>query len=256
MINTGAYAEFMVSVDNHTLSVIEADATLVNPYSVQRLPIHVAQRYSFVLNANMSTETNYWMRANMITGCFTYVNPVLVADLLGVVSYSGNATLMPTGESVNWSSSLPTQCIDLSESDLVPLQYDPPPAAARMYQMDFSFVVGANTLVDAVFNGTTWSPLTNTSTLLEATAGMTSGDASAWDVDGQVGLFNANQLVMGVGSQGVEVVDILISSQDDNAHPFHLHGHTFVSLARLAPFFRHSVHNTVPSPAKSLQKLL
>jgi FtsP/CotA-like multicopper oxidase with cupredoxin domain len=78
-------------VDNHTLSVIEADATLVKPVSVHRVPIHVAQRYSVILDTNQSTSTNYWLRGAMVTNCFTGNNPVLDPTTKAVISYSGTA---------------------------------------------------------------------------------------------------------------------------------------------------------------------
>ncbi|KAG0289678.1 hypothetical protein BGZ96_006803 [Linnemannia gamsii] len=43
IINTGSFADFKVSVDEHELTVIEADGVDMVPVKVQRVPIHVAQ---------------------------------------------------------------------------------------------------------------------------------------------------------------------------------------------------------------------
>ncbi len=229
MINTGAFTEFEVSVDNHSVSVLEADGTLTVPYAVDRIPIHVAQRYSFVLDANQTTSTNYWLRANMITSCFTGTNPVLDSSLKAIISYSGNETIIPSPDSMDWASTISVSCHDLNETDLIPMIYSPPPPADTVYRVDFSFNIGAYALDRALVNGTSWSPLTNTTTLIQATDGMNSAHSSSWELDGTVGAFDDGQFVLGVGSKGIETVDIVLYSLDEGSHPFHLHGHIFVS---------------------------
>ncbi|KAK4234026.1 multicopper like protein [Achaetomium macrosporum] len=236
LINTGAFAEFDVSADNHTLSVIEADATLVNRVLVHRVPIHVAQRYSVILHSNQSTSTNYWLRGSMITNCFTGDNPVLDTTTKAVISYSGNSTILPSDASVDWTDALPIHCIDLEDTALVPSQQEAPPGATKMWRLDFSFGIGAMQLDRAKFNGTTWSVLGNTTTLMQAVDGLggeaqgssvSNSSRNTWAVEGQVGAFGSNQFVLGLSKDQIDVVDILLYSLDEGSHPFHLHGHTF-----------------------------
>ncbi|KAB5517485.1 multicopper like protein [Coniochaeta sp. 2T2.1] len=211
LINTGAFAEFQLSIDNHTLSVIEADGTLVNPYPVHRLPIHVAQRYS--------------------------VNPVLDSTTLAVVSYSGKNTISPAeGLSVDWKDAYDVVCEDLDPGLLVPAVREVPPPATAFYRVDFSFGIGAYQLDYAKVNGTTWAPLVNTTTLMEAVDGLAQGGGK-FSTAGQVGAFEANQFVVGVSNDSVEVVDVLIYSLDEGSHPFHLHGHQFWILQEGSGFF-------------------
>ncbi|KAK1752643.1 multicopper like protein [Echria macrotheca] len=235
LINTGSFAEFEFSVDNHSLSVIEADGVLVHPQSVHRLPIHVAQRYSAVLTTNASHSTNYWLRAEMVTFCFTGTSPVLDPTTKAVISYSGNATILPSESSVDWSDPRLTICQDLDESKLVPAVEKSPPPATTLWRIDFSFGIGDHQLDRAKVNGTIWSPLINTTTLISAVDGLSgkaNGNASAWAVDGQVSSFSADQFVVGVSAEAVEVVDILLYSLDEGSHPFHLHGHQFWILQK------------------------
>ncbi|KAH8902464.1 multicopper like protein [Coniochaeta sp. PMI_546] len=228
LINTGAFAEFQLSIDNHTLSVIEADGTLVDPYPVHRLAIHVAQRYSVVLTTNQSTSTNYWIRAAMNTFCFTGDNPVLDPTTMAVVSYSGNNTIAPAvNSSVDWKDAYDIVCQDLDPTLLVPALRTAPPPATKFYRVDFSFGIGAYQLDYAKVNGTTWSPLGNSTTLIEAVDGLGKGEAGKFGVAGQVGAFESNQFVVGLSNGSVEVVDVLIYSLDEGSHPFHLHGHQF-----------------------------
>ena len=247
MINSGAFTEFEASVDNHTLTLLEADGTIVKPHDVQRIAIHVAQRYSFIMDADQSTETNYWFRGNMIAACFGASNPVLDLATKAVISYSGNATTAPTNKSQDWSSVVPEECVDLQESDLIPSIYDPPPPADTVFQASFSFNTGPSLVDIAIINGTSWTAMQNQSTLIQAVNGLSSGNVSAWSVQGAIPAFENNQFVVGVGKGGYEVVDVLLYSEDDGAHPFHLHGHKFVSL----PSSKRRTHRcflSLPSP--------
>jgi iron transport multicopper oxidase len=45
---------FIFSIDNHTMSVIEADAVNHKTQVVDSIQIYAGQRYSFILNANQS----------------------------------------------------------------------------------------------------------------------------------------------------------------------------------------------------------
>jgi len=229
LINTGAFAEFDLSVDNHSLSIIEADATLVRPHAVHRLPIHTGQRYSVVLDTNQSATTSYWLRGSMIEWCFTGKNRVLDPTTKAVIVYSDHSATIPSESSRDWADAHPDECTDLDEKALVPALAMRPPPATTFHRIDFSFGIGANQMDYAKVNGTTWAPLANSTTLVDAVDGLNSAQATAWAGKGVVGTFGANQFVVGVSSGTVDVIDILLYSLDEGGHPFHLHGHEFVS---------------------------
>lgn len=65
------------------------------------------------------------------------------------------------------------------------------------------------------FLRTSWKPLTHSSTLFQSADGVNPGS-------------NIDQLI--VRTEGIEVVDIVIRSDDDNPHPLHLHGYKFFVL--------------------------
>jgi FtsP/CotA-like multicopper oxidase with cupredoxin domain len=220
LINTGAFAEFQVSVDNHTLSVVEVDATQVTPTTVNRLAIHIAQRYSVILTANQ-TATNYWIRAQMNTFCFSNPNPVLDADVRALLTYT-NTTTTPS-DSADWSTALQPACEDLDASTLIPTVVDQPPPPTAMYLIDVSFQIGAYTLDRAYINSTTWMPLADP-TLNQAVAGLQKDNAS-FTTSGLSSAFDPSQFVVSIPDY--QVVDLLIYSLDEGAHPFHLHGHVF-----------------------------
>jgi len=239
VINVGAFAEFSLSIDNHSLTAVEADGTLVVPNTspLHRIPIHVAQRYSFILDANQTTDTNYWVRGSMVTSCFTGDNPVLDPTTKAVISYSGNPTLAPTGASMDWADANPARCVDLDPSTLVPAIVSRPPPATKFYRIDFSFGIGAYQMDYAKVNGTTWhAPPNNTNNLMQAVGGLNGPKVSALGGAGVVGdVFDSNQFVVGVSNDTADVVDILLYSLDEGGHPFHLHGHDFVRDTDTSP---------------------
>jgi FtsP/CotA-like multicopper oxidase with cupredoxin domain len=227
LINTGAFGEFQFSVDNHTLSVIEADSTLVQPVTVTRLPIHIAQRYSVILHTNQ-TASNYWIRAWLNTFCFGDENaPVLDPNVLALLSYT-NTTYEPlVSESVDWSTALELQCEDLNITNLVPLVPQDAPAADHAYSIDVSFQIGDYALDKAYINSTTWVPDT-IPTLNQALTGIHANNATFF-ASGQSSAFNSSQFVLAVPE--LRVVDLLINNLDEGSHPFHLHGYQFYIMA-------------------------
>lgn len=62
LIGMSCDPNFLFSIDDHNLTVIEADGQLTEPLIVDSLQILAGQRYSVVLNANSSID-NYWLRA-------------------------------------------------------------------------------------------------------------------------------------------------------------------------------------------------
>jgi hypothetical protein len=89
IVNTGSFASIRFSVDNHSLTLIEADGTLLAPTEVAGVTVAVAQRYSVLLYANQTSSTNgtYWMRATLQSDMFTYDQPGQNLDIRGVIRY-------------------------------------------------------------------------------------------------------------------------------------------------------------------------
>lgn len=227
LINTGAFGEFQVSIDNHTLTVIEADSTYVEPLTVHRLQIHVAQRYSVLFTTNQ-TATNYWFRAQMDEHCFSSVNPVLDTDVRALISYT-NTTTDPT-ESVDWADALDLACDDLNPSLLVPTDVIQAPDVDVTYVIEVSFQIGAYALDKAYINSTTWTPLSDP-TLNQAVAGLQSSNTSAeFSTSGlSTAISPSSQFI--ITNPTTATIDLLINNLDEGAHPFHLHGHQFFILA-------------------------
>jgi FtsP/CotA-like multicopper oxidase with cupredoxin domain len=225
LINTGAFATFEFSIDNHPLSVIEADGTATEPLSIHRLDVAVAQRYSVVINANQSSASNYWMRAQLNTFCFGDDNPILDADARALITYT-NSTTAPTN-SVDWKDALDVECVGLNSSLLTPMFETEAPPATVMYAIAANFQIGDYALDRAYINGTSWV-MSDVPTLNQAVAGLEAANSN-FTTSGVSSAFSANQYVIDVPD--VAVVDLLITNYDEGAHPFHLHGHVFWIIA-------------------------
>jgi len=225
LINTGAFATFQFSVDNHTLTIIEADGTATDPLTVHRFEIAVAQRYSVVLAADQSVS-NYWVRAQMNTYCFAADNPVLDSDVRALLTYT-NSTAGPT-RSADWKEALDVTCVDLNSSLLTPTFPSPAPPATTIYAVTSSFQIGDYALDLAYMNGTSWVMDAEDPTLNQAVAGLGQANAS-FSTAGVSSGYTSSQYVINIPDYAV--VDLLVTNFDDGGHPFHLHGHTFWVVA-------------------------
>lgn len=226
LINVGSFANFEVSVDAHPLTIIEADGTLTKPYTVNRFEIATAQRYSVVLHANQSADTNYWFRARMNEYCFAYTNPVLDPLTKALITYSGSDA---TPHTEDWSQGIDTWCKGLNASLLEPLHEEQAPTSNVLYELRSQFMIGARAIDLAYMNETHWTPNNTYATLNQAVNGLKNGDKELMVAGDIANAFSKNQLVIAVPDE--QVVDIVLMNFDDGAHPFHLHGHVFWVMA-------------------------
>jgi iron transport multicopper oxidase len=222
LVNSGSFAAIRFSVDDHPLTLIEADGTLLAPTQVAGVNVAVAQRYSVLIHANQTSSANgtYWMRATLQSDMFTYVQPGQNLDIRGVIRYSDGAK---TGIPGDPTSADPGPGVsDLSDVNgttvLTPLVASPTPNATTAVHISFSFQETADGQNLAFINSTSWEPLNGTSTLL----------AVHQDPKGYVppvgpGIGAGDQLIMTEDS--IQVIDVSIDNLDDGDHPFHLHGH-------------------------------
>ncbi|THH07836.1 hypothetical protein EW146_g9191 [Bondarzewia mesenterica] len=62
LVSLSCDPNYLFSIDNHRLTIIEADSVLTEPLVVDQLWTFAGQRYSIILNANQLIG-NYWIRA-------------------------------------------------------------------------------------------------------------------------------------------------------------------------------------------------
>ncbi|OJD35382.1 multicopper oxidase [Diplodia corticola] len=248
IINTGAFAEFQVKMDEHVFAVTEVDGTDVVPAYHHRLNIHPAQRYSIVVNTNITDRTSFWLRAKMVTACFAEENPNLEEEVRAIVQYtpaSGKADAADQPSSTDWDDRVDMQCLDMNTTELQPVEKMTPPPPDTLIYLRANFEIGNWRLSRGFFNSSSWRPSLSSPTLHRLLTGHASNNASLLppptpshhhpsktndddDDDVVVGFDTGVELVH--QTTGIQTLDVLVSNFDDGAHPLHLHGYKYFVL--------------------------
>ncbi|KAF9450464.1 multicopper oxidase [Macrolepiota fuliginosa MF-IS2] len=219
IINESARNVFTVSIDNHNLTIIEADGELTEPLTVQKFEMFAGQRYSAVLNADQPVD-NYWFNAPFVGGSPAR-NPHQNTTLSrAIIRYAGAPIADPTA----LMTSGPADGA-LIEADLRPLVPTPVSEPDMTLNLDFEVVAGK-----AIWN------INNVSFLPEKVPTLERVLGGAF----QPGDFNATENVIVLPANAT--IDVVFPpTEDDDAHPLHLHGMNFQVIKSMSS----PVNNTV-----------
>lgn len=231
IINVGAFAEFQIQFDEHPFYVTEVDGTDVFPEPFHRLNILPAQRYSIILETNVTTADAFWMRARMVTHCFTTKNTRLQPEMRAVIRYDSpeSKALDKEPTSKDWPEAIEVICRDLNVSALHPVISMTPPPADKYMRFDASFMIGDWRLARGFFNQSTWHHNVTHPSLhrfLDASANATTLKSPI--AVNNMAFDYRKELV--IQTEGIRTIDLAINNFDDGNHPFHLHGHKFFVL--------------------------
>ncbi|KAF8214820.1 laccase 1 [Mycena galopus ATCC 62051] len=205
LVSMSCDPNFIFTIDNHTMTIIEADGTNTQPLEVDEIQIFAGQRYSFILDANQAVD-NYWIRTVADGGTAGFDNGINSA----ILRYIGANDTDPTTNAT-------TSTAALVETDLHPLVATAVPgtAVAGGADVTMNLVISLDfTTFEFEINGDTFTPPT-VPVLLQ----ILSGAQTATDLlpTGSVFTLPSNS-----------VVEISIPGGTPGApHPFHLHGHNF-----------------------------
>nr|ACZ82339.1 laccase [Lentinus sp. WR2] len=206
LVSISCDPNYVFSIDNHTMSVIETDTVNTQPLTVDSIQIYAAQRYSFVLTANQSVD-NYWIRANPNFGNVGFTDAINSA----ILRYDGAPDAEPS------ATTAPTLTNPLVEANLHPLASMPVPGSPVSGGVDKAINFVFN------FNGTNFS--INNATFVPPTVPVLlqimSGANTAQDLlpSGSVYTLPSNATI--------ELSFPATSNAPGAPHPFHLHGHVF-----------------------------
>ncbi|KAF4951455.1 hypothetical protein FSARC_12910 [Fusarium sarcochroum] len=231
IINVGAFAEFQIQFDEHPFYVTEVDGTDVHPEPIHRLNVLPAQRYSVVLETNVTSSSAFWMRARMVTHCFKNENERLQAETKAIIRYKSQDT--PTSPenptSKEWPDAIEVICRDLNTSALRPVEAITPPPADEVIVLRANFEIGNWRLARGFFNDSTWHANgTHPSLHRFLDAGVPSTSTNKPIAINEKTFDRQHEFVL--ETTGIRTIDISINNFDDGAHPFHLHGHKFFVL--------------------------
>ncbi|KAG1753254.1 laccase [Suillus lakei] len=194
---------FMFSIDNHNLTVIEADGELTEPLLVDSLQILAGQRYSVVLIANQPVD-NYWIRALPNTPNSDFNG----GQSSAILRYSGAPVAEPT---TNQTQST----MRLVETNLHAFINPGAPGIPEYGKADINLrMVVTSTAGIYSINNVTYKPPT-VPVLLQ----ILSGAQHATDLlpKGSVYVLGANKVV--------ELT--MVTPNIGGPHPIHIHGHSF-----------------------------
>ena len=258
IINTGAFAPFQVSLDEHMLAVTEVDGTDVEPKSFHRLNVNPGQRYSVVVSANHTSRDAYFLRSKMLTASFQGDNPKLQSELKAVVAYGEedkkrNGTQTP--KSKDFEGKDVKICKDRNATALVPVEQVPAPDKAdATFHLRLNFEIGAYQLSRGLFNQSSWHPNVRRPSLHRAFDRLRpKNDSFAIQNqpkhDVRPAMVNkhmfqeSKELV--IQTEGIQVIDLIINNFDDGDHPLHLHGYKFFVLAQGHGYAPENITETV-----------
>ncbi|KAL4728215.1 hypothetical protein ACLX1H_004957 [Fusarium chlamydosporum] len=231
IINVGAFAEFQIQFDEHSLYLTEVDGTDVHPEPIHRLNILPAQRYSVVLETNATSGTAFWMRARMVTHCFKNENERLQSETKAVIRYQSPDEKASNGKPISkeWPDAIEVICRDLNTSSLRPVEVISPPPTDEIIILRANFEIGDWRLARGFFNDSTWHPNATNPSLHRFLNFGTQSTSKKTPITINEDLFDRKKEFV-LETNGIRTVDISINNFDDGAHPFHLHGHKFFVL--------------------------
>ena len=101
LIGVQSVFAFRFSIDGHRLTVIATDNFLTQPQEADYIIIHSGERYDFLITANQTGQSDYWMRADTLEAQVNFKNQLPPYEPypghygLGVLHYNG--TSIPVG---------------------------------------------------------------------------------------------------------------------------------------------------------------
>ncbi|CAG8842521.1 17887_t:CDS:2, partial [Racocetra persica] len=141
IINMSGSTHYIFSIDEHLLTLIEVDGHLIESVTLKTIPIHTAQRYSVILNANKSVK-NYYIRAKLtictlINNQTLNYNYSLNSNVVGILKYEGAKDKIPDSKAYPLNGS--DECRDVNPNILKPYKIKPPKHATHKIEITVSF---------------------------------------------------------------------------------------------------------------------
>jgi FtsP/CotA-like multicopper oxidase with cupredoxin domain len=169
VINAATLASFQFEIDSHPFAITEVDGTDVLPSPSNRIKINPAQRYSVIINTNVTTTDTFWLRLRLIDDCFSggntpFSNPNIINNMKGIVRYSSstNTSALPTTEP--WGQAIEQECTDM-DIPFVPVPAIVAPPPDHRFYLVANFRIGDWRLSRGFFNESSWRPNPRSPTL-------------------------------------------------------------------------------------------
>ncbi|RKO97081.1 hypothetical protein CAUPRSCDRAFT_7053, partial [Caulochytrium protostelioides] len=233
LVNMAAFATFHVSMDDHVLYIVEVDGVTVHPpYPVTTFPIAASQRVSVLVHTKPTRNANYRLRAYMDVAMFD----VQLPEYLAAYKLTADILYDPARHAESYASDEAAH--RFQDGWLTPFAPDPSGAADvrpthvqpdHTLSLDVDFAIMSDQLNHGLFNDRSFAyptgvPALNTATSANATAPNARALLSHPELYGLA----SHPILL----PHLHLIEVGISNQDANAHPFHLHGHVFSVVAK------------------------
>ncbi|KDN49176.1 hypothetical protein RSAG8_02529, partial [Rhizoctonia solani AG-8 WAC10335] len=196
------------SIENHRMTIIEADGISHEPLIVDSFQVYAGQRYSVVVEANQ-TVANYWVRSPMTVANAANNLNLDATNVFAVLHYQGAPNAEPTTEQ---GTAIGTPLV---EENLHALINPGAPGGSNPADVQVNLTIGRTTIDGSVaftFNGIQYkSPSLPTLLKILANNATTNADFGTDEHTLALPLYKTIELVI---TGGVD-------------HPIHLHGHVF-----------------------------
>ncbi|KAK1227963.1 fatty-acyl coenzyme A oxidase [Marasmius sp. AFHP31] len=206
LISMSCDPNYVFSIDDHPLTVIEADGVNTLPLPVDSIQIYAGQRYSFILNA-IGTSGNYWIRSNPNMGAMGFEDGINLA----ILRYKDAPELDPTTESHEYVN-------PLKEQNLHPFENPGAPGEPHEDGADIhlNMALGFDTTTKKfTLNGNSFVP-PSVPVLLQILSG--AAPAESLLPSGSVYSLPPNKTIQ---------ISMPAGKSAGSPHPMHLHGHVF-----------------------------
>ncbi|KAG1143448.1 hypothetical protein G6F37_001552 [Rhizopus arrhizus] len=214
LINMSGFSMFYFSIDGHSMDIIEIDGVETERKTVQSVYLTAAQRISVLVTAKNTTDTNYYMHADMNTDMFDTIPEDLLSNLTIPLYYNASHNNFGANEDVGMASTF-------DDMVLSPVLVEKAVPFDHQVNLTFDFQVTTDGINRGMFNEVPYlSPkVPALNTLL--TQGNYSLDAAVYGPQSQAFIL-----------EHLEMVEIVLNNLDAGSHPFHLHGHVFQMVGR------------------------
>ncbi|CAK9783846.1 hypothetical protein CC85DRAFT_287761 [Cutaneotrichosporon oleaginosum] len=242
LVNTGTHTDQIFSIDDHDLTVIEIDATPVEPYHTKRVRLTVGQRASVLIHTDKPGA--HWIRSALGLDQMAAGGPNVSNTTLAVLRYGCDENTMPSlspedavhttgglvygdggpGEPGNpaepsWSDKAPTVG---PLTRFVPVGTPAPPPSTQTIYTELSVGYPPQGLRIQT-NNRSWTPMEgadHTAAIFKVQDGQEIGNG-----------IHGTQFNM-INTDPGAVIDIIIQTPYGPTHPFHLHGHNVWVMAQ------------------------
>ncbi|KAK4689611.1 hypothetical protein P7C73_g475, partial [Tremellales sp. Uapishka_1] len=227
VLNHGSHELMRLSIDDHTLSVVEVDDTPLETISdLHEVPTAPGQRTSIIIDTTQGVVGDaFWIRSSVGAGCVSNgKNQMGLAVLRYVDNFTTPTTDLPSTSAWNDLADPQGHCLDLDSTHvLTPLVAEEAPTdILQSVVLSSQIGVFLNTsglpFPGWAFNNISYQNQINYPLLAQVEAGET---------------LNASYIASGT-FDGIGGGDIIVNNLDPArlTHPYHLHGRSFYLVGR------------------------